>query len=138
VLTVPESHVDLRPVQRPRPPIYLGGASRAALRRIGRRADGWLPAVLVPHRASVTALREQREVIQEAAAAAGRGAADLPAVLRVNLAPGVTVDQAADALRELAEGTGIADMFVDLMYVATEVDTALDLAARLLDRSGGE
>jgi hypothetical protein len=24
--------------------------SEAALRRIGRRADGWLPGVLVPHR----------------------------------------------------------------------------------------
>jgi probable F420-dependent oxidoreductase len=32
-----------RPVQRPRPPIWVGGSSRAALRRAARRGDGWLP-----------------------------------------------------------------------------------------------
>lgn len=32
-----------RPVQRPRPPIWVGGSSPAALRRAGERGDGWLP-----------------------------------------------------------------------------------------------
>ena len=32
-----------KPVQRPRPPLLLGGRSRVALERIARRADGWLP-----------------------------------------------------------------------------------------------
>jgi probable F420-dependent oxidoreductase len=32
-----------RPVQRPRPPIWVGGSSRAALRRAATRGDGWLP-----------------------------------------------------------------------------------------------
>ncbi len=32
-----------RPVQRPRPPIWVGGSSRAALRRAAQRGDGWLP-----------------------------------------------------------------------------------------------
>jgi probable F420-dependent oxidoreductase len=137
VVTVPAAHVDLRPVQRPRPPIYLGGRSEAALRRIGRRADGWLPSGIVPGWLSVDALRAQREVIRAAAAAAGRGDTDMPATLRVNLAAKVTADQAADALLEVAEGTGINDMFADLMYVATDVDGALGYAARLLDQLGG-
>jgi len=32
-----------RPVQQPRPPIWVGGSSPAALRRAGERGDGWLP-----------------------------------------------------------------------------------------------
>ena len=32
-----------KPVQRPHPPIYVGGTSRAALRRLCSLGDGWLP-----------------------------------------------------------------------------------------------
>lgn len=32
-----------RPVQRPRPPIWVGGSSPAALRRVAALGDGWLP-----------------------------------------------------------------------------------------------
>jgi probable F420-dependent oxidoreductase len=35
-----------RPVQTPRPPIWVGGSSPAALRRAARFADGWLPQSL--------------------------------------------------------------------------------------------
>ena len=35
--------VSPRPLQRPRPPIWVGGSSRAALRRAALRGDGWLP-----------------------------------------------------------------------------------------------
>lgn len=42
--TLPEVAASPTPVQRPRPPILLGGASDAALRRAGRLADGWISA----------------------------------------------------------------------------------------------
>ena len=32
-----------RPVQRPRPPIWVGGSKPPALRRVAARADGWIP-----------------------------------------------------------------------------------------------
>jgi probable F420-dependent oxidoreductase len=32
-----------RPLQKPRPPIWVGGSTKGALRRAARRGDGWLP-----------------------------------------------------------------------------------------------
>lgn len=32
-----------RPVQQPRPPIWIGGSTPPALRRVAERGDGWLP-----------------------------------------------------------------------------------------------
>jgi hypothetical protein len=69
--------------------------------------------------------------VRSAARAAGR-AEDLPTVLRVNVAAGTPVEQIADALGRLHEQTGITDMFVDPMYLVSDVDQALDVVARLL------
>lgn len=32
-----------RPVQQPRPPIWVGGSGKPALRRVAERGDGWIP-----------------------------------------------------------------------------------------------
>lgn len=40
--TVPRSHVGPPPVQRPHPPVLLGGRAAPALRRAGRLAQGWI------------------------------------------------------------------------------------------------
>ena len=37
-----------RPTRQPRPPIWVGGNSRAAVRRAARHADGWIPWQLAP------------------------------------------------------------------------------------------
>lgn len=40
--SLPPVHADLRPVQAGGPPIWIGGASEAAMRRVGRSGTGWL------------------------------------------------------------------------------------------------
>lgn len=40
--TVPRSHLAPRPVQRPHPPVLVGGSAAPALRRAGRLAQGWI------------------------------------------------------------------------------------------------
>ena len=40
--TIPAGRQDPRPVQRPGPPVLLGGMSRPAMDRAGRIADGWI------------------------------------------------------------------------------------------------
>lgn len=54
------------PAQRPIP-VWIGGQSPAAYRRIGRVADGWFPQVAPGAR-----LDEARAIVDEAARAAGR------------------------------------------------------------------
>src|SRR6266436_1330017 len=66
--TVPAGRQDPRPVQRPGPPVLLGGMSRPAMERAGRIAEGWITS----SRADLTKISEAVRVIGEAAAAAGR------------------------------------------------------------------
>jgi alkanesulfonate monooxygenase SsuD/methylene tetrahydromethanopterin reductase-like flavin-dependent oxidoreductase (luciferase family) len=106
--------------------------SEAALRRVGRRADGWLPAGVIPRLFAPETFVAQREVIRQAAREAGRGDREPATVLRANVERDTSVAQVADALHTVAERTGISDMFVDLMYVASDVDDALELASRVL------
>lgn len=51
-----------RPVQQPRPPIWIGGSTKGALRRAAERGDGWLPQGVpeVGMPAAITYIREHR------------------------------------------------------------------------------
>jgi probable F420-dependent oxidoreductase len=66
--TIPAGRQDPRPVQRPGPPVLLGGMSRPAMERAGRLADGWITS----SRADLSAVGEAVAVIGAAASAAGR------------------------------------------------------------------
>jgi probable F420-dependent oxidoreductase len=70
------------PVQRPIP-VWFGGQSPVAYRRIGRLADGWFPQVLPGAR-----LDEARAVISGAAIAASRDPAALGMEGRISWGPG--------------------------------------------------
>ena len=76
--TVPRSHSGLRTVQRPHPPLLLGGAAPAALRRAGRLAQGWISSS--SH--DLTRIDEPITVVREAAEEAGRDPAALSILVR--------------------------------------------------------
>jgi probable F420-dependent oxidoreductase len=59
--------IDPKPVQRPGPPIWIGGRSDAALARAGRQGDGWVSYVVTPERYAQSLAK-----IRAAAAAHGR------------------------------------------------------------------
>ena len=130
---------DLAPVQRPRPPIYLGGWKEPALERIARRADGWLAAGMPP-----SLLTRTWSWLRDAAARHGRDPDRLRIVYRANphvtaAPPGPerppftgTIDQVVDDLLGVA-ATGVHEILVDLNQTARDVDELLQLAGRALD-----
>ncbi|GAY16986.1 TIGR03619 family F420-dependent LLM class oxidoreductase [Mycobacterium sp. shizuoka-1] len=128
---VPPSWISLKPVQQPRPPIYLGASSTAGLQRIGRRADGWLAVVVVPSAVRIDKLAAARQVIDDAAQAAGRDPAAITTQVRVNVAAGTPIEEVEDAVKALQDN-GYRDMFVDTLYVVDDTDTQLEWVQRLL------
>jgi probable F420-dependent oxidoreductase len=64
---IPRTRLLPAPRQPGGPPIWCGGRSAPALRRIGRMADGWISYVVTPER-----FREGLETIAKAAETAGR------------------------------------------------------------------
>ena len=65
-------------MQRPGPPIILGGMSRAAMERAGRMADGWMTS----SRADLSRIRDNIKVVRTAAAGAGRDPEEIRIVCR--------------------------------------------------------
>jgi probable F420-dependent oxidoreductase len=129
--SVPPSWIGLKPVQKPHPPIYLSAFKPAALRRVGRRADGWLPVVSLPGPVDLNSLNRDRRIVDEAAATAGRSAGDINTYVRVNVAKDAAMDDVAAAIRILHDG-GYPDVFVDLLYAAVDVDQKLHWVELLL------
>ncbi len=86
---LPRGYQHPLPVQRPGPPILLGGSAPAALRRAGRLADGWISR----SKANLAEIGDSVAIVRAAAAEAGR---DPDAVRVVSRGP----VQAGDVLPE--------------------------------------
>ena len=118
---VPRMRMDPKPVQRPHPPILLGGAAEPALRRAGRLCDGWVSS----SRADPRRLGESVAVVRAAAEQAGRDPASLRYICRaaVRVRPAGarqgpltgTPDQIRADFDDIA-AQGITDLFVDLNF----------------------
>ena len=120
---VPAGRQDPSPVQRPGPPVLLGGMSRPAMERTGRIADGWITS----SRADLATIGGAAAQVQEAAAAAGRG--PLRIICRGVVRPGA-VAHAPGGERRLLSGSyeqiradtawlssqGVTEVFYDLNW----------------------
>jgi probable F420-dependent oxidoreductase len=142
---VPRSHVGPPPVQRPHPPVLLGGAAAPALRRAGRLAQGWIAS----SRQDLTRIGPCVEMVRDGAREAGRD----PQALRI-LVRGVVdlVDADAGRRHRPLHGTreqvlddlvtlraqGVTEVFFDLNlsprvgFPDVDRDAALDYAERVL------
>jgi probable F420-dependent oxidoreductase len=119
---IPHADVLPRPVQRPRPPLLLGGTVPAALRRAGRIADGWVSS----SRADLSQIGESVDIVRGAAEEAGRDPRALHVVVRglVRLTseqgsdrPPLTgsLEQVRQDFRSL-EDQGVDEVFIDLNF----------------------
>ena len=129
--SIPPTHADLRPVQAGGPPIWIGGASEAAMRRVGRSAVGWLAFEGLPD----DVVASWWSIARRAAEDAGRDPAALKTAMRINLEPGTSVDSLADKLTRLAE-SGTDEAFVDAFAVFPSLDQTLEFASQLIARTG--
>jgi probable F420-dependent oxidoreductase len=111
------------PIQRPIP-IWLGGFSPAAYRRVGRLADGWFPRI-----EPGPDLDAARAIIAAAAAQAGRDPAAIGMEPRVNWGAGGT-DELTKSARRWRDA-GATHLSVDTMGSGLAgLDAHLDVLAR--------
>jgi probable F420-dependent oxidoreductase len=123
--TLPPVHADLRPVQAGGPPIWIGGASEAAMRRVGRIGHGWL---------GVEGLQDFDHlwsIARRGAQDAGRDPDALKTAMRINLEPGTSVDSVVDKLQRLA-ASGADEAMVDAFALFPSLEQLLDFASQVI------
>src|SRR6266487_3763599 len=119
---IPPARMLPKPVQRPHPPVLIGGGAEPALRRAGRLADGWISAAL----ADLRHIDEPIAIVRQAAREAGRDPDTLRFVSRgpVRLGPAGpadrrpltgSVEQVRGDLDDL-HGKGVTEVFLDFNW----------------------
>jgi probable F420-dependent oxidoreductase len=119
---IPPARAEPKPLQRPHPPVLLGGGAEPALRRAGRLADGWISA----SSADLRHIDEPIAVVKQAAVQAGRDPDALRFVCRgpVRLGPPGdggrrpltgSLEQVRGDLDDL-RAQGVTEVFVDLNW----------------------
>jgi probable F420-dependent oxidoreductase len=119
---IPSARAEPKPVQRPHPPVLLGGSAEAALRRAGRVAAGWISA----SNADLRHIDRPIATVRRAAEQAGRDPDALRFVCRGPLRLGPpgerdrrplsgSVGQVRGDLEDL-RAQGVTEVFLDLNW----------------------
>jgi probable F420-dependent oxidoreductase len=119
---VPRGWVDPKPVQRPHPPVLLGGTAEPALRRAGALAEGWISS----SRVAVAEIGAAIAAVRAGAADAGKDPGAVRIVIRGVARLRDEPDPAAGALtgpiETIREGLeqyaahGATEVFLDLNF----------------------
>jgi probable F420-dependent oxidoreductase len=117
-----------QPVQKPRPPILVGGMTKGALQRVVRRADGWIALGKSP-----ADLSQPLATLREMAAKAGRN----PEELQICMLPITTpsLEQVIEDLPRYAE-LGVQHLYLSMRAWATEFSRFMELMGRFADAAG--
>jgi len=119
---IPPARAEPKPVQRPHPPVLLGGSAEVALRRAGRVAAGWISA----SNADLRHIDRPIATVRQAAEQAGRDPDALRFVCRGPLRLGPpgerarrpltgSVEQVRGDLEDL-RAQGVTEVFLDLNW----------------------
>jgi probable F420-dependent oxidoreductase len=105
---VPPIHPDPRPVQKPCPPIVIGGHSEVALRRAARIGDGWSAGPMRPER-----LAELASTLRKYVEAEGRDPSAVPIYANAGIA--ISAEPAQEAWKFTAPNGAISVQEVDVL-----------------------
>jgi probable F420-dependent oxidoreductase len=116
------------PLQKPRPPILVGGMTKGALQRVVGRGDGWIALGKSP-----ADLSRPLETLREMAVKAGRE----PDELRVCMLPisAPSLDQVIQDLPRYAE-MGVQHLYLSMRAWTTEFSRFMELMGRFADAAG--
>jgi probable F420-dependent oxidoreductase len=110
---VPPSIFLPKPLQKPHPPIWIGGNSKRAIRRAAELGDGWHPT----SRLGASTLAKEMKYIRNSAANAGRHPEGITLSVRWNASPSLTggfvVDDVVRTLDNYRE-SGVEHVCFDL------------------------
>ena len=118
-----------KPVQKPHPPLWIGGESPAALRRVARLGNGWYPIGTNPQHPldTLSRMRAGIERMRRLVAEAGRDPAQIAVACRIQRHGPQAPAFADNGERRLFSG-GPAEVIGDFRAFAELGVTAIDLS----------
>lgn len=117
-----------QPVQKPRPPILVGGMTPGALQRVARRGDGWIAMGKSPDD-----LQKPLDSLREFTVKAGRNFADL----QINMLPlaAPSLDQVITDIPRYGE-LGVQHVYLSFRAWTSEFSQLMEMMARFAREVG--